>query len=123
MFIDETFIVDATSGALLRRVVPRRGVPYEHACTKEVLEDVAGAIDCLEHTGFTVETIVATIGGGIPARTPPWTQVAVAVAFLKERGCIVPDRQRRHVAAGGDVYLDAMTEYHALREKGPDEAA
>jgi len=46
----------------------------------------------------------------------PWTQVAVAVAFLKERGCIRPTHGRKHEAATGDVFLDAMTEFHALRE-------
>jgi len=116
--LDETFVVDATSGMLLRRVNPRTGTPYEHACTKAVYEDVAGAIDCMEMGGFTLESIIATIGGGIAARTPPCTQVAVAIAFLKERGCIVPGRQRKHVAATDDVYLDAMIEYHALREGG-----
>jgi len=121
--LNETFIVDGPSGALLRRVVPKRGKPYEHACTKAVYEDVAGAIDCLELGGFTLESVIATIGGGIAARTPPCTQVAVAIAFMKERGCIVPARGRKHVAATDDVYLDAMIEYHALREKKPEEAA
>ena len=121
--LNETFIVDGPSGVLLRRVVPKRGTPYEHACTKQVYEDVAGAIDCLELAAFTLESIIATIGGGIPARTPPCTQVAVAIAFLKERGCIVPARGRKHVAASDDVYLDGMIEYHALREMGPEEAA
>ncbi|MCC6909684.1 MAG: hypothetical protein IT430_17245 [Phycisphaerales bacterium] len=114
----ESFIVEGPTGVLVRRVEPRRGQPYEHICTKAVLEDVASAIDCLEGAAFTIESIIQVISGGVAARTPPFTQVAVAVAFLKERGCVAPARQRKHAAATDDVYLDAMTEYHALREGG-----
>ena len=49
-------------------------------------------------------------------RTPS-TQTAVAMAFMKERGCVVT-RYRRNYAAGRCVFEDAMIEYHALREKG-----
>ena len=119
--LDETFIVDAASGALIRRVVPRRGTPYEHVCTRAVYENVAYAIENLGNAAFTMEDIRFKAGGGDEASMPPWSQVATAFAFLKERGCIVPARNRRHVAAAADVYLDAMIEYHALREKGPEQ--
>ena len=121
--LNETFAVDGPSGALLRRVVPKRGTPYEHACTKQVYDDVAYAIEQMGSASFTMEDIRAKAGGGDEANMPPWTQVAVAVAFLKERSCIVPARERKHVAASDFVYEDAMIEYHALREKGPEEAA
>jgi hypothetical protein len=48
----------------------------------------------------------------------PWTQVNVAFAFMKERGCVVPVYGRRHKAASGGVHLDAMIEWHALAEGG-----
>jgi len=115
--LNETFAVDGPSGALLRRVVPKRGTPYEHACTKQVYDDVAYAIEQMGSASFTMEDIRAKAGGGDEANMPPWTQVAVAVAFLKERSCIVPARERKHVAATDDVYLDGMIEYHALCEK------
>ena len=121
--LDETFIVDAASGALLRRVVPKRGKPYEHMCTKQVYDDVTYAIEQMGSASFTMEDIRAKAGGGDEANMPPWSQVAVAIAFLKERSCIVPARERRHVAASDFVYEDALIEYHALREKGPEEAA
>ncbi len=120
--LDETFIVDGPSGALLRRVVPRRGTPYEHACTKQVYDDVAYAIEQLGNASFTMEDVRAKVGDGDEANMPPWSQVAVAIAFLKERSCIVPARNRKHIAASDFVYEDAMIEYHALREKGPEEA-
>ncbi|MCC6909997.1 MAG: hypothetical protein IT430_18845 [Phycisphaerales bacterium] len=119
----ESFAVDATSGALLRRVVPKRGQPYEHMCTKQVFDDVAYAIEQMGNAAFTMEEIRAKVGGGDEASMPPWSQVATAVAFLKERGCIVPARQRKNGAASDFVYEDALIEYHALRHKGPEEAA
>jgi len=121
--LNETFLVDGPSGALLRRVVPRRGTPYEHACTKQVYDDVAYAIEQMGNASFTMEDIRAKAGGGDESNMPPWSQVAVAIAFLKERSCIVPARNRKHIAASDFVYEDAMIEYHALREKGPEEAA
>ncbi len=121
--LNETFTVDGPSGALLRRVIPKRGTPYEHACTKQVYDDVAYAIEQMGNASFTMEDIRAKAGGGDETNMPPWSQVAVAIAFLKERSCIVPARNRKHVAASDFVYEDALIEYHALREKGPEEAA
>ncbi|MCC6910183.1 MAG: hypothetical protein IT430_19800 [Phycisphaerales bacterium] len=121
--LNETFAVDGPSGALLRRVIPKRGKPYEHMCTKQVYDDIAYAIEQMGSAAFTMEDIRSKAGGGEESAMPPWTQVAVAVAFLKERGCIVPARERRHVAASDFVYEDALIEYHALREKGPEPTA
>lgn len=45
-----------------------------------------------------------------------WTQAAVAFAFLKEGGTVVPAIGRNHVAAAGFAFEDAMIEYHVLRE-------
>ena len=115
--LNETFAVDGPSGVLLRRVVPRRGTPYEHACTKQVYDDVAYAIEQLGNASFTMEEVRAKAGCGDEANMPPWSQVAVAIAFLKERSCIVPGRNRKHIAASDFVYEDALIEYHALREK------
>ena len=60
--------------------------------------------------GFTLESLVKH-------EDLPFTQVAVALAFLKERG-IVETRYRRNYAATDGVHLDAMTEYFALAENG-----
>ncbi len=113
---NQTFAVE--DGFLVRRVVPRRGQPYEHRCVLDAYESVAHAIDDMAGEPFTLDDIHASTG-------LPWTQAAVAFAFLKERGCAVPTHGRRHRAAPGDagVHLDAMTEYHALREKGPADPA
>ena len=54
----------------------------------------------------------------LSARTGlPNSAVNTAFAFLQERGIVVPGHRRTHVSASRDVYLDAMTEYHALRER------
>ena len=103
----EAFSVDRT-GALVRSVSPRRGRAYEHHCTLDTLKAVCHCFD--EHgEGDTVETIAEAIDA-------PITQVATALAFLLERG-IVEVHGRRNYPATIDVHLDAMTEYHALREK------
>lgn len=104
----ETFLVE--DGYLIRRVVPRRGEPYEHRCPRKALEQVAFAIDEAGDAAFTLESLVQ-------CEDLPFTQVAVALAFLKERG-IVETRYRRNYAATTCAHLDAMTEYFALAESG-----
>jgi len=105
----ETFSV-ARDGMLVRSVVPRRGRAYEHRCSLESLKAVCHRFD--EHgQGDTVETIAAAID-------VPITQVATTLAFLLERGIVLVEN-RRNYPATIDVYLDAMTEYHALAEHAP----
>lgn len=112
----ESFAVE--DGFLVRRVVPRRGAPYEHRCPLDAYEAVANAVDETAGQPFTGDEVQRATG-------LPFSQVTTALALLKERGCIVPAHGRRHKAAPGnaDVHLDAMTEYHALREKGPADPA
>ena len=45
----------------------------------------------------------------------PYTQVNVALGFLKERGCLVT-RLRRHYPASTFLFEDAITEYFARAE-------
>ncbi len=105
--LNETFEVLDTH--LIRTVVPKRGRPYEHRCTMASFEQIAHAADELGGQGFTLETLVER-------EDLPFTQVAVALAFLKERG-IIETRYRRNYAATSCVHLDAMTEFHALVEE------
>lgn len=107
---DEAFSVDARGGDLVRSVTPAlgRGRPYTHRCTLDAYERVAHAFDELpeDTPGLTLEAIAAAEG-------LPCTQVATALAFLKERGCVVP-HGRASRPASPDVHLHAMLEYHAL---------
>ncbi len=103
---DERF--EVLGGHLVRKVVPARGEPYDHRCPLASFERVAHAIDETGDDGFTLESLVEVEG-------LPFTQVAVALAFMKERGCVTT-RYRRNYAATDAVHLDAMIEYHALAE-------
>ncbi len=110
---DDTFSIE--DGLLVRRVVPsatsrRASKPYVHTCTRQVYEDVAHAIDELAGGTFTGESIRDTIDA-------PFTQVMVAMSFLRERGCITSAHGRKNAAASTVAYEDAMIEWHALREK------
>ena len=105
---NETF--EVVDDHLVRKVVPRRGESYEHRCLLKSFEQVAHAVDELASEGFTLESLVKH-------EDLPFTQVAVALAFLKERG-IVETRYRRNYAATQCVHLDAMTEFCALAENG-----
>ena len=100
----ETFEVE--NDHLIRKVVPRRGEPYTHRCQRKTFEQVAHAIDEAGDEAFTLELLVQ-------CEDLPFTQVAVALAFLKERG-IVETRYRRNYAATQCAHLDAMTEFCAL---------
>ena len=105
---DETF--DVLDDHLIRKVTPVRGKPYEHRCPRASFEQIAHTADEIGSDGFTLESLVAHEG-------LPFTQVAVALAFLKERG-IIETRYRRNYPATDCVHLDAMTEFHALAKNG-----
>ncbi len=105
---NETF--EVIDDHLVHKVVPRRGEPYEHRCLRQAFEQVAHAIDELGDETFTLESLVQH-------EDLPFTQVAVALAFIKERG-IVETRYRRNQAATQSAHLDAMTEFCALAENG-----
>jgi len=105
---NETF--EVIDDHLVRKVVPKRGEPYEHRCPKASLEQIAHAIDESGNEAFTLKLVVQR-------EDLPFTQVAVALAFLKERG-IVETRYRRNYAAAQCAHLDAMTEFYALAENG-----
>lgn len=92
-------------GALEMSVVPRRGRPYTHRCSREVYEHVAHDIEAAPR-GVTVEEVRDRL-------ELPHTQVAVALAFMKERGCVEVRRRRSHPASRA-MFEDAMVEYLAL---------
>lgn len=105
-FLAESFSVDRDH--LVRNVVPRNGTPYEHRCSRAVYEEVAHTAEEMQ-SGITLDRIQGVTG-------LPFTQVAVALAFMKERGCLSPEHGRTHAAPDG-LHLDAMLEFHALREE------
>ncbi len=100
---------------LIRKVVPARGQPYEHRCPRASFEQIAHAAEELGERGFTLESLVDYERRA--GRDVTFTNVAVALAFLRERS-ILEVRYRRNYAATASVHLDAMTEYWALAENG-----
>ena len=98
---------EVLDGHLVRKVIPVRGEPYEHRCPIAAFNRIAEAIDELGAEPFTLETLFSH-------EDMPWTQVAVAMAFLKERGIIETRHRKNYAATTTGVHLDAMTEYHAL---------
>ena len=104
----ETF--EVLDGRLVRSVVPARGKPREHRCPRESHETIAHAVDEFADAGFTLETLDER-------EALPFTQVAIALAFIKECG-LIERRYRRNYAATDRVHLDAMTEFHAMAENG-----
>lgn len=72
---------------------------------------MAHAIEEAGQAGVTLEPLAR-------AMDAPFTQVNVALGFLKERGGLVT-RLRRHYPASRLLFEDAMIEYFALAEKQP----
>jgi len=89
-----------------------RGRDYIHRCTRDVFREVAFTIEeqaaAPGSCGTTLEELVA-------AMDAPFTQVNVALAFMKDRGC-VEVRRRRTYPASDAVYEDAMIEFMYLAE-------
>lgn len=101
----ETFWIDQ-QGFLVREVVPRSGAGYQHRCPLSAYEIVAHACEDSQ-SGFTLDELV-------DSTRLPHTQVAVALAFMKERCSIERAGKRNYPSTG--LHLDALIEYHALRE-------
>ena len=100
---------------LIRKGVPARGRPYEHRCPLASFEQISHAAEELSEQGFTLESLVDYERRA--GRDVTFTNVAIVLAFLRERG-ILDVRYRRNYAATDSVHLDAMTEYWALAENG-----
>ncbi len=101
----QTFAVEDRH--LVRTVVRRDGSSYEHRCSLDAYKAVVHYLD--EHAEAGVTT--GELWDGLP--DVPCTQAAVALAFLKERGC-VDVRRRRCYPASTVLVEDAMIEFHAL---------
>ena len=96
---------------LVRTVTFADGRAYEHRCASETYQAVAEAVDQTpaEGEGVALEPLARS-------RDVPYTQVNVALEFMKERG-VVTTRARRNYPASNFAFEDALIEYHALREE------
>jgi hypothetical protein len=107
---------EATDGYLVRTVTfpAADGRTYAHRCPLATYELVAHAADetPTQGEGITLEPLARALD-------VPFTQVNVALEFLKERGVLVT-RHRRSYRASATAFEDAMCEFHALREEVVD---
>src|SRR5438045_2225391 len=87
---------------LVRTVVGGDGRTYTHRCSKQTFETVAHAIEETPERGDGTALMPLARQERLP-----FTQVNVALEFLKERG-IVDVRHRRCYPATTSVHLDAM---------------
>lgn len=102
----ESFYIDRHR-CLVRSRVPANGTPYEHRCPEDAYVAIAIAIDAMKGP-FSINEIHTRSG-------TTWTQAAVAFAFMKERGVVVPVGGRCHAAASKVAYEDAMIEFYAAQ--------
>jgi hypothetical protein len=98
---------------LVRTVIsgPDDGRTYTHRCPRETFEAVAWAIEQMPRDGEGTTMILLT-----RQLKRAYTQVTVALEYLKERG-IVDVYRRRSFPGTNSVHLDAMVEFHALAEE------
>lgn len=104
-------IFDVVDDHLVRTVYFPDGRSYTHRCTRATFEAVAHAIEEHAKEGVTLESLAEALD-------LPFTQVNVALEFMKERGCIVTPSGggRRSYPASGCLFEDAMCEYTFLAE-------
>jgi len=98
-------------GWLVRKVQTTKGGTYQHRCSLEAFKAVCWFIE--EHAGDGVTSGMLWQS----LSDVPCTQSAVAVAFLKERGCLAVERRRFHPTSRA-FFEDALVEFYALAEKG-----
>jgi hypothetical protein len=105
--IDERQSFAFELGQLVRTVTTRGGRTYCHRCSLASYQAVAHCIAESAGQGVTTNMLWEA------APEIPCTQASVAVAFMKERGCLAV-RMRRMFPASNFFYEDALIEWHAL---------
>ncbi len=106
----ERFCVE--SNKLVYSVTPVRGRPYTIRCPVNVFEEIALTVEETDEKGFAAAELAER-------SKATWVQTCAVLAFLQELGFINRQR-RRYYRAIGYLYLEAMTEYYALAEKGSE---
>lgn len=104
----QTFAIEL--GHLVRTVETRDGRTYSHRCSLESYKAVAHFIEENGAAGVTTGMLWEAMPD------VPCTQASVAVAFMKERGCL-DARHRRLFPTSAFFVEDALLEYHALEHK------
>jgi hypothetical protein len=111
--IDERQWFEVEHGQLVRTVSTLNERWYSHRCTLESYTEVAYFVEEHAAEGVTTTMLWESL------HEVPCTHASVAIAFLKERGC-VEVRGRRMFPTSDSFFEDAMVEIHALAEEPPD---
>ena len=99
------FRIDS-SGAIVRTVsIPGNPIPYVHRCEAETFRTVADAVETVPQ--IKLELIAENLD-------LPYTQVNVALEFMKDRGCLGTEGRKTFLVSKF-TYEDCLTEYYALR--------
>ncbi|MBX3377500.1 MAG: hypothetical protein KF678_10920 [Phycisphaeraceae bacterium] len=110
--VDYTNLIFAVENdeLVMYAVAKSTGKPYRHTCPQASFEAVACALEEAPD-GLTRDQLRE--GTGLA-----WSRIAVALLFLDERSIIERKGRRGQlcIPATEAVLLDAMTEYHAVRE-------
>lgn len=101
----QTFAVE--HGHLVRTVRTQVGSTYQHRCSLGAFKAVVHYLDEHAEAGATTGELWDVLPD------VPRTQVSVALAFLKERGC-ADVRRKRCYPASNFLVEDALLELHAL---------
>ena len=105
------FAVERTK--LVRYVQRTDGRGHVQRATLATLREVAWFIEGHATAGVTTNELWDALPD------VPTTQIAVALDFLKDRGCI-ETRGRRNYPASDCLFEDAMIEFHALEHRAMD---
>jgi hypothetical protein len=114
--VDERQSFTVELGHLVRTVAKADGSTYSHRCSIASYKAIAHFIE--ENAGQGVTT--GSLWEAVP--DVPCTQASVAVAYMKERGCLTV-RQRRMFPTSRFFFEDAMIEYYALEHVTGDTLA
>ena len=96
-------------GHLVRHVKLKDGRSYSHRCTLAALQEVAWTIEERADSGVTTNELWEALPD------VPCTQASLALAFMKDRGCVVTESRRCYPASGA-LFEDVMIEFHVLIE-------
>jgi hypothetical protein len=100
-------VFEVCRGRLVRHVRLKDNRGYTQHCTLAVFEEVVWLLEERGHEGVTTNELWAAL----PDR--PCTQISIALAFLKHRGC-VETVGRRSYSASATLYEDALAEFDYL---------
>jgi hypothetical protein len=97
---------------LLRQVCRDGSHAYTHACTREVLEQVAWYMQEYAEAGASTYTLRAALP------ELPFTQVHVALSFLGDQGCLSRAGKRWYPTTTS-LYEEALEAFYYLAEESP----